>query len=83
MKRRRSFDAGKRARGIARAVLLRRIAIGAAALLLVLLAFAFWLLRTESGLQFVLARAIGATEGKLEIGTSSGHLAGPVTLDKG
>lgn len=82
MKRRRPLAAPPQARGIARAVLLRRIAIGFAALLLVLVGLAFWLLRTESGLQFVLARAVGATEGKLEVGASSGHLAGPVTLER-
>ena len=70
------------ARGIALATLLRRVAIVLAVLLLVLLALSFWLLRTESGLQFVLARAIGATEGRLVIGTASGHLSGPVTLEQ-
>lgn len=71
-----------RARGLALAPLLKRIAIVFAVLLLLLLGLSFWLLRTESGLQFVLARAIGATEGKLAIGTSSGQLSGPVTLDQ-
>ncbi|MEO7433045.1 MAG: translocation/assembly module TamB domain-containing protein [Dokdonella sp.] len=61
--------------------LLKRIGIGLAVLLVLVAMFAFWLLRTESGLQFVLARAIGATDGKLEIGKSSGSVTGPVTLD--
>lgn len=71
-----------RLRGIALATLLKRIAIVFAVLLLIVLALSFWLLRTESGLQFVLARAIGATEGKLAVGASSGRLSGPVTLDQ-
>lgn len=77
-----AFRIPAHARGIALAPLLRRIAIVFAAVLLVVVAFSFWLLRTESGLQFVLARAIGATEGKLAIGASSGRLSGPVTLDQ-
>jgi translocation and assembly module TamB len=71
-----------RTRGLALAPLLKRIALVLAVLLLIVLGLSFWLLRTESGLQFVLARAIGATEGKLAIGTSSGHLGGLVTLDQ-
>jgi translocation and assembly module TamB len=61
--------------------LLKRIGIVLAVLLLLVGVLSFWLLRTESGLQFVLARAIGATEGKLTIGKSAGNLAGPVTLE--
>ncbi|HEX7769857.1 MAG TPA: pathogenicity protein, partial [Dokdonella sp.] len=60
---------------------LARIAAAFAVLLLLVLGLSFWLLRTESGLGFVLARAVGATDGKLEIGASSGRLSGPVTLD--
>ena len=40
----------------------------------------FWLLRTESGARFAIARALGATEGKLAIGASQGRLAGPLVL---
>jgi translocation and assembly module TamB len=61
--------------------LLKRIGIVLAVLLLLVGVLSYWLLRTESGLQFVLARAIGATEGKLTIGKSAGSLAGPVTLE--
>jgi translocation and assembly module TamB len=40
----------------------------------------YWLLRTESGAHFAIARAVGAMEGKLTIERSSGRLAGPLTL---
>ena len=61
--------------------LLARIGIALAILLLLVVALSFWLLRTESGLHFVLARAIGATEGKLTIERSRGSLAGPATIE--
>jgi len=61
--------------------LLARIGIVLAVLLLLVGSLSWWLLRTESGLQFVLARAIGATEGKLSIGKSGGSLAGPAQVD--
>jgi translocation and assembly module TamB len=67
--------------GFALPSLLKRIGIVLAILLVLAGALSFWLLRTESGLQFVLARAIGATAGKLTIGKSAGSLAGPVTLE--
>jgi len=60
--------------------LLARIGIVLAVLLLLVGSLSWWLLRTESGLQFVLARAIGATEGKLSIGKSGGSLAGPAQV---
>ncbi|MFI4970058.1 MAG: pathogenicity protein, partial [Lysobacterales bacterium] len=68
--------------GFALPRLLKWTGIAFGVLVLLVVALSFWLLRTESGLQFALARAIGATDGKLTIGTSSGTLAGPVTLDK-
>ncbi|HEU4665365.1 MAG TPA: pathogenicity protein, partial [Dokdonella sp.] len=58
-----------------------RIGIALAVLLVLVGVLSFWLLRTESGLHFVLARAIGATEGKLTIARSSGSLAGPATIE--
>jgi len=61
--------------------LLARIGIVLGVLLVLVGVLSFWLLRTESGLQFVLARATGATEGKLTIEHSSGHLAGSATIE--
>lgn len=60
--------------------LLLRLALAFGVLLLIALALSLWLLRTESGLRFVLARAVGATEGKLSVERASGRLAGPVEL---
>lgn len=68
-------------KGFAMPRLLARIGIVLAILLLLIAALSFWLLRSESGLHFVLARAIGATEGKLTIERSSGSLAGPATIE--
>jgi translocation and assembly module TamB len=68
-------------KGFAMPRLLARIGIVLAILLLLIAALSFWLLRSESGLHFVLARAIGATEGKLTIERSSGNLAGPATIE--
>src|SRR5690606_11367113 len=59
---------------------LLRLALAFGVLLLIALALSLWLLRTESGLRFVLARAVGATEGKLSVDRASGRLAGPVEL---
>ncbi|MEO5561199.1 MAG: translocation/assembly module TamB domain-containing protein [Dokdonella sp.] len=67
--------------GFAISTLLKRIGIALAILLALVGFLSFWLLRTESGLQFVLARAIGATDGKLTIGKSSGNLAGSSTIE--
>lgn len=39
-----------------------------------------WMLRSEAGLRFALARAIAATDGKLTVESSEGRLAGPLTL---
>jgi translocation and assembly module TamB len=71
---------GKNA-GFAWPRLLARLGIALAVLLVLVGLLAFWLLRTESGLQFVLARAVGATDGKLTIARSSGSLAGPATIE--
>jgi translocation and assembly module TamB len=59
---------------------LKWIAAAVLVALLALLAALAWLLNTESGARFALARALGATEGKLAIGASSGTLAGPLQL---
>ncbi|HEY6985924.1 MAG TPA: pathogenicity protein, partial [Rhodanobacteraceae bacterium] len=66
--------------GIAAMRILRWIGIAFAVLVLITGALLFWLLETESGARFALARAVGALEGKLAIERSSGHLAGPLTL---
>ncbi|MDR2012157.1 MAG: translocation/assembly module TamB domain-containing protein [Rhodanobacter sp.] len=50
-------------------------------LVLALAAIAFWLLDSESGVRFVLARAVGATDGKLRVERGSGVLLGPLTLE--
>ncbi len=42
---------------------------------------AWWLLRTDSGAQFVLKRAESALKGKLSVGALSGSLTGPLKLD--
>ena len=67
-------------RGLAVTTWLKRIAIVAAVLLLLVFALSFWLLRTEAGLQFVLARAVGASGGRVTIEHSSGALGKAVTL---
>ncbi|MGB0133979.1 translocation/assembly module TamB domain-containing protein [Dokdonella sp.] len=46
-----------------------------------LFAVVFWLLHSQSGTGFILARVQGALDGKLEIGSYSGTLAGPFQLD--
>jgi translocation and assembly module TamB len=58
----------------------KRIAIGFAALLLVLLAAMWWLLGTASGLRFALARAQSATHGALHVQQAHGRLIGPLDL---
>lgn len=61
--------------------LLKWLAIALACVLL-LLAFAlWWLLGSESGARFALARAVGAMDGKLTVAKSSGPLRGPLTLE--
>ena len=49
-------------------------------LLVLLVAFAWWLLGTTSGLSFALARAQGFTAGALQVGQADGRLIGPLTL---
>ncbi|HEY0180895.1 MAG TPA: translocation/assembly module TamB domain-containing protein [Dokdonella sp.] len=58
--------------------------LGAAvlALLLAFAGFAAWLLDSDAGARFALARAIGAMDGKLAVGASSGRLLGPLTLEQ-
>ena len=67
-------------RGFAATRLLKWLAIALVALVLVAAIALYWLLNTESGARFVLARATGAMEGKLVVESSSGRLAGPLTL---
>jgi translocation and assembly module TamB len=58
----------------------KRIAIGFAALLLVLVAVMWWLLGTASGLRFALARAQSFTHGALHVQQAQGRLIGPLDL---
>lgn len=67
--------------GFALPRLLKWLGIGLLILLLMLAIAVFWLLRTESGARFALARAVGATDGKLAVERSSGPLSGPLTLE--
>ena len=58
-----------------------KIALGVVAALILVVALAlFWVLNTSSGARFVLARAVGAMDGKLAVAGSEGTLAGPLTL---
>jgi len=70
-----------RAAGFAWPRLLKWLGVATAVLLVIVGALLFWLLGSESGARFALARAVGATEGKLVVGKSSGRLAGPLTLE--
>ena len=67
--------------GFALPRLLKWIGIAVAALVLIVAALLYWLLATESGARFALARVIGTTVGKLAVEKSSGSLGGPLTLD--
>lgn len=61
----------------------RRLRILAFAMLGVLVlagGFAAWLIGTESGLRFALARAVGATDGRLSLRDASGSLRSGFTL---
>ena len=60
---------------------LKRIAAALLALLLLLALGLWWLLGSEAGLRFVLARAGGFTDGALSVQHAHGHLAGPLQLD--
>lgn len=68
--------------GFALPRLLQWIGIALLVLLLIVGTLSLWLLRTESGLHFALARAIGATNGSLTIAKSTGSVSGPLTLEK-
>ena len=59
----------------------RGLLIGVMAVLVVLGLALVWLLRTESGAGFVLARVQSALDGKLEVERHAGTLAGPLQLD--
>ncbi len=59
---------------------LKRIGIAVAVLLVLLGVFLWWLLGSQGGLRFVLARATGITHGALAVGSASGTLAGPLQL---
>ena len=69
-----------RSSGFATRRLLKWIGIAFLILVIVTGALLFWLIDTESGARFALARAVGAMEGKFSFERSSGHLAGPLTL---
>ena len=60
--------------------ILKWIGIAFLTLVIIIGALLFWLLDTDSGARFALARAVGAMEGKLSFERSSGRLAGPLTL---
>ena len=59
---------------------LKRLAIALLALLLLLMLGLWWLLGSEAGLRFALARASGLTGGALSVRQASGRLAGPLQL---
>ena len=58
----------------------KRIAIAFAALLLIAAAALWWLLGTNAGLRFALARAQSATKGALQVQQARGRLIGPLDL---
>lgn len=58
----------------------KRVAIAIAVLLPILLAAVWWLLGTQAGLHFALARAQAATDGALHVQHASGRLLGPLEL---
>ena len=66
--------------GFALPRLMKWIVVFFAALIVVTSILLYWLLGTESGARFALARAVAAMEGKLSFERSSGRLAGPLTL---
>jgi translocation and assembly module TamB len=59
---------------------LRRIGITLLVLLLLLALGLWWLLGTQAGLRFALARASGFTDGALSVQRARGSLAGPLEL---
>ena len=66
--------------GFAAKRILKWIGIAVIALVLITGTLLYWLLETESGARFALARAVAAMEGKFAFERSSGRLAGPLTL---
>ncbi|MEO8671920.1 MAG: translocation/assembly module TamB domain-containing protein [Tahibacter sp.] len=58
----------------------RRILIALAIVLTLTALFFVWLVNSNGGARFVLARSIAATEGRLTIAEVEGTLAGPLTL---
>ena len=58
----------------------KRIAIAFAVLLLVVAAALWWLLGSNAGLRFALARAQAATDGALHVQQAQGRLIGPLDL---
>lgn len=68
-------------RGFAARRLLKWLGLGLLGLLLLAAVFVGWLVGTESGARFALARAVASMEGRLSIAGSSGRLIGPLTLD--
>lgn len=69
------------ARGFAARRLLKWLGLGLLVLLLLAGVFVGWLVGTESGARFALARAVASMEGRLSVAGSSGRLIGPLTLD--
>ncbi len=67
--------------GVTTLRILKWIGIAVLALAVIAGALLFWLLDTESGARFALARTVAALEGKLSFEKASGRLAGPLTLD--
>ena len=60
---------------------LKRIGLTLAALAMLAVAISAWLLWTESGANFAVARVQGALDGKLAVGAVRGALTGPLELD--
>jgi translocation and assembly module TamB len=69
---------GSRGAALPRALLWTGIALGVLVLASVL--FAAWLLASQAGARFALARAVGATDGRLAVEHIEGRLAGPLIL---
>lgn len=59
---------------------LKRIGLALLVLLVVLALGLWWLLGSNAGLRFALARASGLTAGALSVQRAQGHLAGPLQL---
>ena len=70
----------RRQTGFAAKRILKWIGIVFATLVVITGILLYWLLDTESGARFALARAVGAMEGKFTFERASGRLAGPLTL---